>query len=86
MTSIIIPEKTRMCTPGLIRVSFGIENDESDVDILLKTIGTIMKKPRSQINKLLSYTYNGTLFVPKTKTEERIKGFVKLIVKKVYSY
>lgn len=85
MTSIIIPEKTRMCTPGLIRVSFGIENNENDVDILLKTIETIMKRPRSQINKLLSYTYNGTLFVPKTKTEERIQGFVKLIAKKVYS-
>jgi selenocysteine lyase/cysteine desulfurase len=85
MTSIIIPEKTRMCTPGLLRVSFGIENDAKDVDILLKTIEIIMKKPRSQINKLLSYTYNGTLFVPKTKTEERIKGFVKLITKKVYS-
>ena len=85
MTSIIIPEKTRMCTPGLLRVSFGIENDENDVNILMKTIGTILKQLRSQINKLLSYTYNGTLFVPKTKTEERIKAFVKLIAKKVYS-
>ncbi|MHA1987906.1 MAG: aminotransferase class V-fold PLP-dependent enzyme [Promethearchaeota archaeon] len=85
MTSIIIPEKTRMCTPGLLRISFGIENDKNDVDVLLKTIEIIMKKPRSPINKLLSYTYNGTLFVPKTKTEERIKGFVKLIAKKVYS-
>ncbi len=85
MTSIIMPGKTRMLLPGLLRVSFGIENDERDVDILLKTIDTIMKKPRSQINKLLSYIYNGTVFVPKTKTGEKIKGFVKLIIKKVYS-
>ncbi|HEC64743.1 MAG TPA: aminotransferase class V-fold PLP-dependent enzyme, partial [bacterium] len=85
MTSIIIPEKTRMLLPGLLRVSFGIENDETDVETLLQTIETIMKKPRSQINKLLAYTYNGTLFVPKTKTEEKMKGFVNLISRKVYS-
>ncbi|KKK90765.1 hypothetical protein LCGC14_2719730, partial [marine sediment metagenome] len=71
MTSIIIPEKTRMLLPGLLRVSFGIENDKTDVETLLKTIETVMKKPRSQINKLLAQTYNGTFSVPKTKTEEK---------------
>jgi len=85
MTSIIIPEKTRMCLPGLLRVSFGIENDATDVETLLKTIETIMKKQRSQINKLLGYAYNGTLFVPKTKTEQKMRSFVNLLVKKVYS-
>ena len=85
MTSIIIPENTRKCLPGLIRVSFGIENDETEVETLLKTIEIIMKKPRSQINKLLALAYNGTLFVPKTKTEQRMRSFVNLIAKKVYS-
>jgi selenocysteine lyase/cysteine desulfurase len=84
MTSIIIPEKTRMCIPGLLRVSFGIENTISDVEILLRAIESLMKKSRSVLNKLLAYTYNGTLFVPKTKTEEKMKAFVKLVAKKVY--
>jgi selenocysteine lyase/cysteine desulfurase len=85
MTSIIIPENTRKCLPGLIRVSFGIENDETDVETLVKTIEIILKKPRSQINKLLALAYNGTLFVPKTKTEQKMRSFVNLIAKKVYS-
>ena len=85
MTSIIIPEKTRMLLPGLLRVSFGIENDKTDVETLLKTIETVMKKPRSQINKLLAQTYNGTFSVPKTKTEEKMRAFVNLIARRVYS-
>ncbi|MHA2340163.1 MAG: hypothetical protein ACXACX_22920, partial [Candidatus Hodarchaeales archaeon] len=85
MTSIIIPEKTRMCLPGTLRVSFGIENDESDVENLLKTIEVLMNKPRFPLNKLLAYTYNGTLYVPKTKIEEKIKTFVKMITNNIYS-
>ncbi|MHA2179850.1 MAG: aminotransferase class V-fold PLP-dependent enzyme [Promethearchaeota archaeon] len=85
MTSIIMPEKTRMCLPGTLRVSFGIENDESDVEILLKTIEILMNKPRFPLNKLLAYTYNGTLYVPKTKIEEKIKTFVKMITRNIYS-
>ncbi|MHA2280389.1 MAG: aminotransferase class V-fold PLP-dependent enzyme [Promethearchaeota archaeon] len=85
MTSIIIPEKTRMCLPGTLRVSFGIENDETEVDTLLNTIEILMNKPRSQINTLLAYTYNGTLFIPKTKTEEKMKTFVKLIIRNIFS-
>lgn len=84
LTSIIIPEKTRMCLPGLLRISFGVENEESDVEILSKTIEILMKKPRSQLDKLLGYTNNGTLFVPITKTEQKMRTFVSLIAKKVY--
>ena len=85
MTSIIIPKKTGMCLPGTLRVSFGIENDETDVACLLKTIEKINQKPRTIINKLLGYTNNGTLFVPRTNTEEKIRIFVNNATKKVYS-
>ncbi|MFX0105980.1 MAG: aminotransferase class V-fold PLP-dependent enzyme [Candidatus Hodarchaeota archaeon] len=85
MTSIIIPKKTDLCLPGTLRVSFGIQNDETDVACLLKTIEKINQKPRSLINKLLGYTNNGTLFLPKTKTEVKIRNFVNNITKKIYS-
>ncbi|MFX1303769.1 MAG: aminotransferase class V-fold PLP-dependent enzyme [Promethearchaeota archaeon] len=85
MTSIIIPKITKMCLPGTLRVSFSIENDKTDVACLLKTIEKISIKPRSMINKLLGYTHNGTLFLPKTRTEEKIRNFVNNITKKVFS-
>ncbi|MFX0138493.1 MAG: aminotransferase class V-fold PLP-dependent enzyme, partial [Candidatus Hodarchaeota archaeon] len=85
LTSIIIPKITSMCLPGTLRVSFGIVNDITDVTCLLKTIEKINQKPRTIIDKLLGYTNNGTLFLPKTKTEEKIRNYVNNITKKVYS-
>ncbi|MFX0134534.1 MAG: aminotransferase class V-fold PLP-dependent enzyme [Candidatus Hodarchaeota archaeon] len=85
MTSIIIPKKTEMCLPGTLRVSFGIENDETDVACLLKSIEEISQQPRSIIDRVLAYTNNGTLFIPRTKTEEKIKCYVNSTTKKVYS-
>lgn len=84
MTSIIIPEKTSMCLPGTLRISFGIENDSTDVRALLQTIEKIDQKPRSLINKLLGYSNNGTLFLPKTYIEQKIKGFVEKTISKVF--
>ena len=85
MTSVIFPKQTSMCLPGTLRVSYGIENQKTDVNHLLQTIEKINKKPRSFINTLLARTHNGTLFLPKTKTEEKIKRFVERIVENVYS-
>ena len=84
MTSIVLPKQTRMCTPGTLRISFGIENDETDIDSFLGTIQKIKKKPRFAINTLLAQTYNGMLFVPHTKIEEKIKTYIKFIVNKVF--
>ena len=50
----------------------------------MKTIEKIIKKPRSLINKLLAQTHNGTLFLEKTITEEKINKFVEKIVEEVY--
>ncbi|MFX1323409.1 MAG: aminotransferase class V-fold PLP-dependent enzyme [Promethearchaeota archaeon] len=84
MTSVIIPEKTSMCLPGTLRISFGIENDSTDVRTLLQIIEKIMQKPRSLINKLLGYTNNGTLFLPKTYIEQKIKGFVEKTINTIF--
>jgi len=84
MTSIILPKQTKMCTPGTLRISFGIENDETDIDSFLGTLQKIEKKPRFAINTLLAQTYNGTLFVPHTKIEEKIKTYIEYIVNKIF--
>ncbi|MFX1377938.1 MAG: aminotransferase class V-fold PLP-dependent enzyme [Promethearchaeota archaeon] len=85
LTSIIFPKRTALCLPGTLRVSFGIENDKTDVECLLNTIQKMIQKPRSIMDKLFGHTNNGTLFVPRTKTEEKMKYYVKYIINKVYS-
>ncbi|MFW9941311.1 MAG: aminotransferase class V-fold PLP-dependent enzyme [Candidatus Thorarchaeota archaeon] len=84
MTSLIFPKRTAMCLPGTLRVSFGIENDDSDVHSLIKTIKEMVQKPRSKMDKLFGYTNNGTLFIPKSKTEEVIKFFINTISKRIF--
>ena len=84
MTSIILPKQTSMILPGTIRISFGIENDETEIDSFLGTIQEIKKKSRFAINTLLAQTYNGTLFIPNTKIEQKIKTYIKLVVNKVF--
>jgi selenocysteine lyase/cysteine desulfurase len=34
--------------PGVVRVSFGIQNTEAEVDALIGVLGTIARKPRTQ--------------------------------------
>ncbi|MFW9877851.1 MAG: aminotransferase class V-fold PLP-dependent enzyme [Candidatus Thorarchaeota archaeon] len=85
MTSIVIPKKTGMCLPGTLRVSFGIENDKADIEILLNIIKKINQKPRFMINKLLAQTYNGTLFLPKNRIEQKIRSFIDLTTKSIFS-
>ncbi|MHA1884756.1 MAG: aminotransferase class V-fold PLP-dependent enzyme, partial [Promethearchaeota archaeon] len=84
MTSVIMPKKTDMCLPGTLRISFGIENDAIEISHLIKILRRINNTTRSFINKLLGQTYNGTLFLPKTKTEQKIKSFVELTTRKVF--
>ncbi|UCC20150.1 MAG: aminotransferase class V-fold PLP-dependent enzyme [Promethearchaeota archaeon] len=85
MTSIIIPKKTEMCLPGTLRVSFGIENNETDVYHLLNTIEKLNYKHRSILDKLLGLSNNGTLFLPRTVTEEKIRYFIKNRLNLVFS-
>jgi selenocysteine lyase/cysteine desulfurase len=71
--------------PGAVRVSFGIENDEKQIDTLIETLDRIASTPRSTINRLIASTHNGTPFLPHTEVAERVKGYVDACVDNVYS-
>ena len=60
--------------PGLVRVSFGIENDECDVNHLMQVLEKIASAPRSSVNRLIASTHNGTPFVPHTGMRETLFG------------
>ena len=60
--------------PGLVRVSFGLENSERDVNYLIRVLEKIASTPRSRINRFIASTHNGTPFVPHTKMRATFFG------------
>lgn len=82
----VLPKLTNLLLPGLIRVSFGIENDENDVDHFIQTLRLVIQAPRSRANRLVAWTHNGTIFLPKTQTQNRMIAFTENIVNAVYSF
>jgi selenocysteine lyase/cysteine desulfurase len=62
---ILAPRLAGRLQSGLVRVSLGIENDEEDVDTLIRVLDEIARKPRTLINKLIASIHGGTL-LPRT--------------------
>jgi selenocysteine lyase/cysteine desulfurase len=82
----VVPKLTNLLLPGLIRISFGIENDKNDVDHFLRTLRVIVEAPRALSDRLLAFTRNGSMFLPKTQTQNRMIAFTENVVKTVYSF
>ncbi|UCF13110.1 MAG: aminotransferase class V-fold PLP-dependent enzyme [Thermoplasmatales archaeon] len=80
-----LPKLTSKTLPGLVRVSFGIENNKKEVDWLIQTLKIIASKPRSRAKRLLAYTHNGTPSLPHTAIQDRIEEFVEASVNRVYT-
>jgi len=72
--------------PGLVRVSFGIENDEHEVDTLIQVLERIASAPRSRLNRFLGSTHNGTPFLPHTEVQDRMSDFAGACARRVYSF
>ncbi|UCC64312.1 MAG: aminotransferase class V-fold PLP-dependent enzyme [Anaerolineae bacterium] len=83
---ILAPEFFRRILPGLVRVSLGMENDENDVDTLIRTLGEIASVPRSFPNRVLAVTHNGTPCLPRTAVQGQIRDYVAARAAQVYSF
>jgi hypothetical protein len=81
----LAPEFFRPLLPGLVRVSFGIENDEQDVDTLIQALGQIASTPRSRAERGLASTHNGTPFLPRTPVQDQIQEHAAACTARVYS-
>jgi selenocysteine lyase/cysteine desulfurase len=75
----------REILPGLVRVSFGLENDKHDVDALIEALGHISRTPRSFPNRVIAATHNGTWMLPHTAIEHQIEAYSASRVAEVYS-
>ncbi len=80
----LLPKFTRSVLPGLVRVSFGVFNDERDVEHLLRIVRDIADTPRSRSVRFLASTHNGVSQLPRSSVGERMSGFIEALLSRVY--
>ena len=85
LISILAPKLARNLLPGLIRVSFGIQNDEKEVKHLVNVLKKISEQKFSWVNRLLAYTNNATPFLHHHDIEKQIDVFKQESINKVFS-
>ncbi|MFX1586760.1 MAG: aminotransferase class V-fold PLP-dependent enzyme [Promethearchaeota archaeon] len=86
LLAMLLPEMTDMILPGIIRMSFGIENNEKEVKHFIQILKQISNKPRTLGQKAVSRFHNGVLFSRKTKTQFKIEKSIEKLIKKVFSF
>lgn len=70
--------------PGVVRVSFGLGNDDQDVDRLLYALREIAAPRRSWLNRSLSAHHGGTAWLPRSRVRPRVKRWVNEQLERVY--
>ncbi|MFX0018692.1 MAG: aminotransferase class V-fold PLP-dependent enzyme [Promethearchaeota archaeon] len=80
----LIPEMTDMILPGIIRMSFGIENNEKEVKHFLQILKQISNKPRTLGQKAVARFHNGVLFSSITKTQFKIEKSIEKLIKEIF--
>jgi selenocysteine lyase/cysteine desulfurase len=70
---------------GLVRVSFGLANDELQVDRFLQTIAQITRERSRRVDRLLASLHFGTPFLPRTPAGKRISESAERVVGQVFS-
>ncbi|MHA1984460.1 MAG: aminotransferase class V-fold PLP-dependent enzyme, partial [Candidatus Hodarchaeales archaeon] len=78
----VIPGFTKPILPGLVRASFGIENDINEVEYFLEILKVISTKRQTPINKILAITFNGSVALPYTDVQRQINKFLQIKLKK----
>jgi selenocysteine lyase/cysteine desulfurase len=82
---VLFPRLMSTMLPGLDRASLGIENDEEDVDTLIRALGDIARQPRLWRDRLIAALHNGTPFVPRTDVQRRMDDFATAVTRGIYS-
>jgi len=86
LLAMLLPEMTDMILPGIIRMSFGIENNEKEVKHFIQILKQISNKPRTLGQKTVARFHNGVLFSRKTKTQFKIEKSIEKLIKKVFFF
>jgi selenocysteine lyase/cysteine desulfurase len=70
--------------PGVVRVSFGMSNDEKDVELFLNTLKAIVAVNRSASEVFFAKTHNGTPFLGRSRIKDQTRRLIRTIVREVY--
>ncbi|MGZ7065136.1 MAG: aminotransferase class V-fold PLP-dependent enzyme [Candidatus Aminicenantales bacterium] len=79
----LAPRLTKSLLPGLVRVSFGIENDERDIGRLVNALKRIVAERVCLRDRLLARTHNATPVVPETDARRRMRASAEREVENV---
>ncbi|MGA2533164.1 MAG: aminotransferase class V-fold PLP-dependent enzyme [Candidatus Aminicenantales bacterium] len=80
----LAPRLTKSMLPGLVRVSFGIENDERDIGRLVNALMNIAAERVCLRDRLLARTHNATPVVPDTNVRRRMRAAAERAVENVF--
>ncbi len=78
------PRITKSVLPGLVRASFGLENDEDDVRRLALALVKIGGRRRNLVTRLLAKTHNAMPALPVTKTRMLMRAAIEREASSVY--
>lgn len=80
----LAPRLTKSLLPGLVRVSFGIENDERDISRLVHALMRIAAERVCLRDRLLARTHNATPVAPDTDARRRMRAAAERDVENVF--
>jgi selenocysteine lyase/cysteine desulfurase len=74
----------RLSLPGLVRVSLGIQNDEKDVDTLIRVLDKIARRPRASVRGQFATAHDEPPVLPRSDVQQQMDDFVRAAVRRVY--
>ena len=78
------PDITMRVVPGLVRVSFGVENSLEDIHSLIAALRRILAEPQTPFARLVASTCNGLPQLPISETSCQIRQFVETAVENIF--
>jgi selenocysteine lyase/cysteine desulfurase len=78
---LLLPGFTAPILPGLVRISFGLENDGNDVDRVLAALRRITCARRSLLDRLLGHLRNGSPFL---RQSNQVQAYVDRVSERVF--
>jgi hypothetical protein len=71
--------------PGLVRASPGIENNEEDVDTIIKVLSKITQQPRVMVVRRITFAQNRTPTFPSMGVQQQMNDFARPAARRVYT-
>jgi selenocysteine lyase/cysteine desulfurase len=78
---LLLPGFTAPILPGLVRLSFGLENNAEDIDQVLAALRRITSARRSFLERVLGHLRNGTPFL---RQSNQMKAYAASVSERVF--